>query len=109
MKELKELDLLMDGEISIQPEGAERPFIYRGFQMIDEKKLQERRGDQLRKANQNGVLPRLYAHLFSLSRLREILGSQMKQGKRPQTRLERKSAGRGRRVPGRGKPGGRPK
>src|SRR3546814_10881898 len=83
MKELKELDLLMDGEISIQPEGAERPFIYRGFQMIDEKKLQELRGDQLRKANQNGMLPLLYAHLFSLSLMREIFGRQMQLGKMP--------------------------
>src|SRR3546814_10956669 len=74
MKELKELDLLMDGEISIQPEGAERPFIYRGFQMIDEKKLQDMRGDQLRKANQHGMLPLLYAHLFSPPLMRALFG-----------------------------------
>ena len=29
----------MDGEVAIQPEGVEQPFIYRGFQMIDEEKL----------------------------------------------------------------------
>ncbi|RYE75896.1 MAG: multidrug transporter, partial [Hyphomicrobiales bacterium] len=49
MKDLKELDLLTEGETSIQPDGAEQPFVYRGFQMVDEKKLTELRGDQLRK------------------------------------------------------------
>jgi hypothetical protein len=88
MKELGELELLMDGEISIQPEGAERPFIYRGFRMIDEKKLQNLRGDQLRKANQNGMLPLIYAHLFSLSLMREIFGRQMQLGKMPQPQMD---------------------
>jgi hypothetical protein len=31
MEELKKSGLLMDGEVAIQPEGAEQPFIYRGF------------------------------------------------------------------------------
>ena len=31
MEELKKSDLLMDGEVAIQPEGAEQPFVYRGF------------------------------------------------------------------------------
>ena len=50
----------MDGEVAIQPEGAEQPFIYRGFQMVDEEKLRELRGDELRKMNQNGMLPLIY-------------------------------------------------
>jgi hypothetical protein len=84
MKELAELGLLMDGEMSIQPEGAQQPFVYRGFQMVDEKKLTDIRGDQLRKMNQSGMLPLIYAHLFSLSLMREIFGRQMQQGKMPQ-------------------------
>jgi hypothetical protein len=84
MKELGELGLLMDGEMSIQPEGAAQPFVYRGFQMVDEKKLTDIRGDQLRKMNQSGMLPLIYAHLFSLSLMREIFGRQMQQGKMPQ-------------------------
>src|SRR3546814_14070949 len=50
MKELKELDLLMDGAISIQPEGAERPFLLRGLQMIEEQIFKESRGDKRGKA-----------------------------------------------------------
>src|SRR3546814_13271431 len=66
IKELKELDLLMVGVTSIQPEGADGPFIYRAFQMIDAKNLPELTGDQLRKDNQNGLLPLLYALLSPL-------------------------------------------
>lgn len=83
MKDLKELDLLIDGEVSIQPPGAEQPFVYRGFQMVDENKFRELRGDTLRKINQNGMLPLLLAHLFSLSLIRDIFGKQVAQGKGP--------------------------
>ncbi|MGN6376864.1 MAG: SapC family protein [Sphingomonas sp.] len=87
MKELTDLGLLMDGEMSITPEGADRPFVYRGFQMVDEKKLTDIRGDQLRKMNQSGMLPLIYAHLFSLSIMREIFGRQMELGRMPQPEL----------------------
>jgi hypothetical protein len=83
MEELQKSGLLMDGEVSIQPEGAEQPFLYRGFRMVDEEKLRELRGDELRKMNQNGMLPALYAHLFSLSQIREIFARQVQLGKGP--------------------------
>jgi hypothetical protein len=83
MAELKEADLLMDGEVAIQPEGAEQPFIYRGFQMVDEEKYRKLRGDELRKLNQNGILPLIFAHLFSLAVIREIFGRQVQLGKGP--------------------------
>ena len=81
--ELKDLGLLMEGEVSIQPTGAEQPFIYRGFQMVNEEKLRELRGDELRKMNQNGMLPLVMAHLFSMTLMRDIFGRQVMQGKGP--------------------------
>lgn len=84
MRELKELDLLIDGEVGIQPQGAEQPFVYRGFKMVDEKKLSELRGDQLRKIMQSGMLPLLFAHLFSLGLMRDLFARQMQAGKVPQ-------------------------
>ncbi|TFI56584.1 multidrug transporter [Sphingomonas parva] len=82
--ELKSMDLLMEGEVSIQPTGSEQPFIYRGFQMVNEEKLRELRGDELRKMNQNGMLPLVMAHLFSMALMRELFGRQVQQGKGPQ-------------------------
>ena len=83
MDELKKADLLMDGEVSIQPEGSEQPFVYRGFQMIDENKLRELRGDVLRKMMQNGMLGLIFAHLFSLQLMREVFAEQVRTGKMP--------------------------
>src|SRR3954469_6543869 len=83
IEELKTSNLLMDGEVAIQPEGFEQPFIYRGFRMVDEDKLRDLRGDELRKMNQNGMLPLIFAHLFSLSQMREVFGRQMQLGKAP--------------------------
>jgi hypothetical protein len=83
MEELQKSGLLMDGEVAIQPEGSEQPFLYRGFRMIDEEKLRELRGDELRKMNQNGMLPAIYAHLFSLAQVREVFARQVQQGKGP--------------------------
>ncbi|MEY3985207.1 MAG: hypothetical protein RLZ59_652 [Pseudomonadota bacterium] len=81
MADLVESGLLMDGEVSIQPDPEQPPFIYRGFQMVNEEKLRELRGDQLRKMNQSGFLPLVYAHLFSLAQMREVFGRQLVQGK----------------------------
>ena len=83
MKELTDLDLLIDGEVSIQPSTSEQPFVYRGFRMVAEEKLREMRGDTLRKINQNGILQLLMAHMFSLPQIREIFAKQVQQGKGP--------------------------
>lgn len=84
VEDLKKLDLLMDGEVAIQQDGQEQPFIYRGFKMVDENKLREMRGDELRKMSQNGMLPLIYAHLFSLQLIREVFALQAQQGKIPE-------------------------
>ena len=83
MEELKKADLLMDGEVSIQQEGNDKPYVYRGFQMVDENKLRELRGDVLRKLMQNGILGLIFAHLFSLQLMREVFAEQVKSGKMP--------------------------
>ena len=83
VEELKKSDLLMDGEVAIQPEGAEQPFVYRGFRMVDEEKIRELRGDELRKMNQSGMLPLIFAHMFSLSHVRDVFARQVTQGKGP--------------------------
>ncbi|MBT2186905.1 SapC family protein [Sphingobium nicotianae] len=83
MTELKETGLLMDGELSIQIPESNDPFVYRGFLMVNEEKLRELRGDQLRKMMQNGMLPLLYAHLFSLQNMTDIFNRQRAQGLGP--------------------------
>ncbi len=85
VEELKKHDLLMEGEVSIQRGDGkeEQPYIYRGFQMINQEKFREVRGDQLRTWNQNGFLPLVYAHFFSLNLMRVIFARQVEQGKGP--------------------------
>lgn len=83
IEELKKHSLLMEGEVAIQHTGYEKPFVYRGFQMVNQEKLRELRGDVLRGWNQNGLLPLIYAHLFSLDLIRDIFGRQVAQGKGP--------------------------
>ena len=83
LPELQKYGLLMEGEVAIQQEGKEAPYVYRGFQMVNEEKLRDMRGDELRKINQNGMLPLIHAHLFSLQLVRDIFALQVQQGKVP--------------------------
>jgi hypothetical protein len=83
VKELEEADLLIDGELSIQPSNAPQPVIYRGFKMVSDEKIRELRGDELRKMNQNGMLPLIMSHLFSLGLVTNIFSMQQIQGKGP--------------------------
>jgi len=83
VKELQDLGLLMDGEVSIQLDSEEQPYVYRGFLMVNEEKFKALTDEQLRKISDNGILPLVIAHLFSLSMIRDIFGRQMQQGKVP--------------------------
>ena len=83
VEELKKHDLLMEGEVGIQREGHAQPFTYRGFQMVNQEKLREIRGDVLRGWNQSGLLTLLFAHIYSLDLMREIFARQVEQGKGP--------------------------
>ena len=82
-RDLTEQKLLTDGEFSAQPDGTPQPYIYRGFQIVSEDALKKLRGDVARKWVQNGLLPLIYAHLFSLQRMSDVFGRQMLQGKMP--------------------------
>ena len=81
VQELKDNDLLMEGEVTIQQNDGSEPMLYRGFQMVNEEKLRDLRGDVLRKMMQSGLLPLVHAHLFSLTIMREIFARQVAQGK----------------------------
>jgi hypothetical protein len=83
VKELQEMELLMAGEVAIQMDGQDAPYVYRGFQMVNEEKFRDLRGDELRKINQNGILPLVMAHLFSLSLVRDVFSRQLADGKVP--------------------------
>ncbi len=69
MEELAKLDLMIDGEVTIQQPNMPEPAVYRGFRMVSEEKLQAIRGDQARKMVQNGMLGLIYAHLFGLAQI----------------------------------------
>lgn len=89
MDELAKHELLMDGEIAItQNDEPDKPFVYRGFKMVNEEKLRELRGDLLRTWTQNGMLALIHAHLFSLDLMRMIFSRQIAQGKGPQANAE---------------------
>ena len=82
--ELKKHELLMDGEIAISTQdNPDAPYIYRGFQMVNQEKLREVRGDVLRGWNQNGMMSLIYSHVFSLDLMRSIFARQQQQGKGP--------------------------
>ena len=80
IQELQKLELLIDGEVSIQQVGVDTPSIYRGFQMVGEEKLQALRGDQARKMVQNGMLGLVYAHFFSMVNIRDLFEEQARKG-----------------------------
>ncbi len=76
MDELAKLDLMIDGEVTIQQPGMAEPAIYRGFRMVAEEKLQNIRGDVARKMVQNGMMGLVYAHLFGLSQIGQLFEKQ---------------------------------
>jgi len=86
MEELAKLDIMMDGEIAItRNDMPDKPFIYRGFRMVDENKLRELPAAKLEDLAKNGMLMLIYAHLFSLNLMRVIFERQLAQGKVPMT------------------------
>lgn len=83
VEELTKAELLMEGEVAIDTPSSDKPFVYRGFQMVNEEKLKEIRGDLARKFVQNGMMALIYAHMMSLQLVRDIFAMQQQQGKVP--------------------------
>ena len=84
MEELNKAGLLMDGEVAIQQnDKPDHPYIYRGFKMINQEKLRELDAETVKQWNDTGLLPLIYAHLFSLDLMRVIFAKQTVQGKGP--------------------------
>jgi hypothetical protein len=84
MEELKNADLLMDGEVAIrQNDKPDQPYVYRGFRMVNQDKLRELDAEKLKNWNEIGLLPLIYAHLFSLDLMRVIFAKQTALGKGP--------------------------
>ena len=84
IEELGKLDILMDGEIAItRNDMPDKPFVYRGFRMVDEKKLRELPADQTERLSKNGMMMLIHAHLFSMNLMRKVFERQSAQGKVP--------------------------
>lgn len=84
MEEIGKAGLLMDGEVAIQQnDKPDTPYLYRGFRMINQEKLRELPAEQLKTWNEIGLLPLIFAHLFSLDLMRVIFAKQSMQGKGP--------------------------
>jgi len=84
VKELTDAGLLMEGEVAIQQnDKPDNPYLYRGFQMVNQEKLKEIEAGKLKTWNENGLLPLIYAHLMSLDLMRFIFAKQTEQGKGP--------------------------
>lgn len=84
LEQLKSLDILMDGEIAItRNDMPDTPFVYRGFQMVDEKKLRELPAETTHELNKNGMMMLIHAQLFSMNLMRQLFERQSAQGKVP--------------------------
>ncbi|MEP5938727.1 MAG: SapC family protein [Erythrobacter sp.] len=85
IEEMKKHDLFMEGEVAItQPENPDKPYVYRGFQMIDEQKLRDLDAETIKTMNSNGILSLILSHLFSLGLMRTVFLLQQEQGKGPE-------------------------
>lgn len=84
VEELDRLELLIDGEIAITVnDNPDKPFVYRGFRMVDENKLRELPAETVEALNKSGMLLMIHAHLFSLNLMRVIFARQTQQGRGP--------------------------
>jgi hypothetical protein len=77
-----ELGLLEPFNMQAKPDGGE-PFTLSGMYRVNEPKIGELSGDKLKELVQNGVLPRVYAHLVSMSNFARLLARRAGQNSTP--------------------------
>ena len=80
MSELAKHDLLMDGELTVQREDAGQPFVYRGFQMVDDDKFRALGADVLHEWTRSGIVDLIIAHRLSLGRMGNVFDRQQRRG-----------------------------
>ncbi|MEO6387480.1 MAG: SapC family protein [Croceibacterium sp.] len=84
VEELTKADLLMDGEVAIQQlDKPDQPYVYRGFRMVDQEKLRDLDPETVKEWHKIGLMPLIYAHLFSLDLMRVVFAKQSAMGKGP--------------------------
>lgn len=68
VKELQKFDLLVEGNATVKNgHGSAKPTRYAGFLIVDEKRLRDVDGSQLKEWCRNGVMSMIMAHLHSLN------------------------------------------
>ena len=67
-----ELGLLEPFHMQAKPDGGE-PFTLTGMFRVNEQKISALAADQLKELVKNGVLPRIYAHIMSMSNFSKLL------------------------------------
>ncbi len=75
-----ELGLLESFNMQAKPNEGE-PFTLSGMYRINEQKINELSADKLKELVQNGVLPRIYAHLMSMSNFARLMTRRAAQSK----------------------------
>ena len=79
-KMIIELGLLEPFNMQAKPNEGE-PFTLSGMFRVNEQKISELSADKLKELVQNGVLPRIYAHLMSMSNFTRLLARRAAQPK----------------------------
>jgi len=81
-KVIVDLGLLEPFNMQAKPDSGD-PFTLSGMFRVAEQKISELPGDRLKELVQNGVLPRIYAHLMSMSNFTRLLARRAVRTKPP--------------------------
>ena len=77
---LQALELLVDQQVTHQPESATEPVLLASYVAVDTNKLQDVPPEQLAELHQKGWLASIYAHAFSLENWNRLVERRIAQG-----------------------------